>query len=889
MAEAQDSPLDKLRKELKKIDKTFQTCCTFYKRVEDILGDDSIDRLTLAIIQQYALGQQENAIHLQVNEKRKQLVRVWECLRIGIIGEVAAGKSSLMNYLMGDNYLPIDQGICTKVVCEVYNSDFRYVQVLFCDDTKLEKLLENNPDDKNWHWLGEIIENGYIFWDLTNEQVNVKCVKIFWPLDIFKDTELLKTHDVSEENEDCMAENELGHPMILKNPSVVFVDYPGLDDSVDEDGSSPSLKFILGKIEEKMVDGFLILIDNSHHNCMKEIQKFMSHVVVQIPNSKLDADKCLFICNKWDLVSTKPHKKIELKESVLRKLQEEWPTVQESQVIQFSCVEKQNETELINAFYQLVVTTKRRRLEEYWLWLTNLCEVALGLIKCRHQWCKTEETMTEVKQKALKDAEFLKEVKADLLVNGAAILDNKTDLVKRDYEAYLKERLQGYCKSMILKKNSSFTHDLYEAKRDFSLNLQTFKEDIDVWFQNLQNNIVKQSWLLNLFYKTSCQSVNQFDFLLLGLVMVIPLAKVILVGALLKDEIDEARMKNPNHRIKMEVSLLSYHVEEIRNNFIMHIERQMALLNNIGKLEIQPCNEQITDRLQRVIDGLLNVFLRDVAVHEIPPEDVLVIEELDRSRHFVHTVQCNGLGELARKKIETRIPHKLKGDEKSRAEYSKSLSTQVTYCRELILLRKLSVLTADMDYQHFVQYKGSCIEDVDGCITLYLFMEKCDGNLDDIYVEKGLGSRKMIDICIETAKGVNFLHKHGIVHRDIKPQNFLVKDGIIKICDVGHSKEEDKIVTIGSERGTKKYHPPEIMNDYSMHTPKSDIYSLGMVFCEVWKDGWTKSTGLLSSLSNTDTKQKVQKAMKKIITGCLHNDPNNRPDIQTLLKQLYSI
>ncbi|CAG2221631.1 unnamed protein product [Mytilus edulis] len=763
MAEAQDSPLDKLRKELKKIDKTFQTCCTFYKRVEDILGDDSIDRLTLAIIQQYALGQQENAIHLQVNEKRRQLVRVWECLRIGIIGEVAAGKSSLMNYLMGDNYLPIDQGICTKVVCEVYNSDFRYVQVLFCDDTKLEKLLENNPDDKNWHWLGEIIENGYIYWDLTNEQVNVKCVKIFWPLDIFK--------------EDSMLENDLGHPMILKNPSVVFVDYPGLDDSVDEDGSSPSLKFILGKIEEKMVDG----------------------------------------------------------------------------------------------------------------WLTNLCEVALGLIKCRHQWCKTEETMTEVKQKALKDAEFLKKVKADLLVNGAAILDNKTDLVKRDYEAYLKERLQGYCKSTILKKNSSFTHDLYEAKRDFSLNLQTFKEDIDVWFQNLQNNIVKQSWLLNLFYKTSCQSVNQFNFLLLGLVMVIPLAKVILVGALLKDEIDEARMNNPNHRIKMEVSLLSYHVEEIRNNFIMHIERQMALLNNIGKLEIQPCNEEITDRLQRVIDGLLNVFLRDVAVHEIPPEDVLVIEELDRSRHFVHTVQCNGLGELARKKIETRIPHKLKGDEKSRAEYSKSLSTQVTYCRELILLRKLSVLTADMDYQHFVQYKGSCIEDVDGCITLYLFMEKCDGNLDDIYIEKGLGSRKMIDICIETAKGVNFLHKHGIVHRDIKPQNFLVKDGIIKICDVGHSKEEDKIVTIGSERGTKKYHPPEIMNDYSMHTPKSDIYSLGMVFCEVWKDGWTNSTGLLSSLSNTDTKQKVQKAMKKIITGCLHNDPNNRPDIQTLLKQLNSI
>ncbi|CAC5418150.1 unnamed protein product [Mytilus coruscus] len=687
MAEAQDSPLDKLKKELKKFDKTFQTCSTFYKRVEDILGDDCIDRLTLAIIQQYALGRQENAIHLQVQEKRKQLVKVWDFLRIGIIGEVAAGKTSLVNYLMGDNYLPIDQGICTKVVCEVYNSDFKYVQVLFCDDTKLEKLLESNPGDKNWHWLGEIIENGYIFCDLTNEKVEVKCVQIFWPLDIFKDTELLKTHDEREENQDSLVENELNHPMRHKNPSVVFVDYPGLDDSTDEDGSSPSLKFILEEIEEKMVDGFLILIDNSHHNCMKEIQKFMSHAVVQFPNSKLDSDKCLFICNKWDLVSTKPHKKMELKSSILRKLQMEWPTVQESQVIQFSCVEQQNETEIINALYQLVITAKRRRLEEYWMWLTNLCEVALGLIKCRHQWCKTEETMREVKHKALKDVKFLKKVKSELLVNGAAILDNKTDQIKRDYEAYLKERLQKYCKSRILKENSLFTHDLYEAKRDFSLNLQNFKEDIDTWFQNLQTNIVNESWLLNLFYKTSGKSVNQFNFLLFGLVVVVPLAKVVLVGALLKDEINEARMKNPNHRIKMEVSQLSYHVEEIRNNFIMHIERQIALLNNIGELPLKPCNEQIIDRLQRVIDGLLNVFLRDVAVHEIPPEDVLVIEELDRSRHFVHIVQCNGLGEIARKKIETKIPHKLKGDEKSRAEYSESLSTQVTYCRELILLR----------------------------------------------------------------------------------------------------------------------------------------------------------------------------------------------------------
>ena len=37
-----------------------------------------------------------------------------------------------------------------------------------------------------------------------------------------------------------------------------------------------------------------------------------------------------------------------------------------------------------------------------------------------------------------------------------------------------------------------------------------------------------------------------------------------------------------------------------------------------------------------------------------------------------------------------------------------------------------------------------------------------------------------------------------------------VKDGVVKICDVGHSKEDDKIVSVGQHRGTKRYHPPEI-------------------------------------------------------------------------------
>ena len=110
-----------------------------------------------------------------------------------------------------------------------------------------------------------------------------------------------------------------------------------------------------------------------------------------------------------------------------------------------------------------------------------------------------------------------------------------------------------------------------------------------------------------------------------------------------------------------------------------------------------------------------------------------------------------------------------------------------------------------------------------------------------------------------------------------------VKDGIIKICDIGHSKEDDKIVTVGQRRGTKMYHPPEISLYNSLHTKKSDIYSLGLVFRDIWED---------STFAERQTQappKKIDKFMKKIIMDCLAEDPKRRPDITTVLEQLESM
>ena len=67
-------------------------------------------------------------------------------------------------------------------------------------------------------------------------------------------------------------------------------------------------------------------------------------------------------------------------------------------------------------------------------------------------------------------------------------------------------------------------------------------------------------------------------------------------------------------------------------------------------------------------------------------------------------------------------------------------------------------------------------------VTLYICMEKCYRNLANYCQEKTLDVVKKIDVCMGAAKGVGFLHRNNIVHRDIKPQNFLVSYILSATC-----------------------------------------------------------------------------------------------------------
>lgn len=146
--------------------------------------------------------------------------------------------------------------------------------------------------------------------------------------------------------------------------------------------------------------------------------------------------------------------------------------------------------------------------------------------------------------------------------------------------------------------------------------------------------------------------------------------------------------------------------------------------------------------------------------------------------------------------------------------------------------RREALAAARLVHPNIVQVYDFGLDEESG--RQYIVMEHVEGQSGaEILRERGiLPVAEGLGIVAQACRGLDYAHRGGVVHRDVKPGNLLRStDGIVKLADFGIAKalsEESSITQVGAVLGTAAYLAPEQAAGVEA-TARSDIYALGVV------------------------------------------------------------
>ncbi|XP_067265071.1 mitogen-activated protein kinase kinase kinase 13 isoform X2 [Chanodichthys erythropterus] len=197
-----------------------------------------------------------------------------------------------------------------------------------------------------------------------------------------------------------------------------------------------------------------------------------------------------------------------------------------------------------------------------------------------------------------------------------------------------------------------------------------------------------------------------------------------------------------------------------------------------------------------------------------------------------------------------------------------------------------------LKHPNIISFKGVCTQAPCYCII----MEYCaQGQLYEVLrAGRKITPRLLVDWASGIASGMNYLHLHKIIHRDLKSPNVLVtqNDGV-KISDFGTSKElSDKSMKM-SFAGTVAWMAPEVIRNEPV-SEKVDIWSFGVVLWELltgeipYKDVDSSAIiwGVGSNSLHLPVPSTCPDGFKILMKQTWQGKPRNRPSFRQILLHL---
>ncbi len=364
--------------------------------------------------------------------------------------------------------------------------------------------------------------------------------------------------------------------------------------------------------------------------------------------------------------------------------------------------------------------------------------------------------------------------------------------------------------------------------------------------------------------------------------------------------------------------------ESVVQNAVKAMREQSALLEELVKdgSSLQRAAEVAKENL---VSKLLRV--KEEHAKDKDYEYVLSVYLLSQMKEDVHIVQMvrsklkgvtwgRPLGKGADGLVTEVTWFQRKCAVKSVNSYEKKVIQRKCAVKSVKSYEKEVITLSGCNHPHIVQFLWHWEEQSQA----YIMMECMPQNLEKhIYVQaQKRGGQPFelhvaIDIMLQVAKAMQYLHKNKIVHRDLKTSNILVDDStegyvLVKLADFGLAKTYDKTLTLGNQTvgGTTRYAAPEVNlcedemiggKKTRKFLTKADVWSFAMVCSEILT-GNIPFTGM--DVKQSEIHVKVAEPnfrpllpndpcldyLRFCITSCWSHDQEKRPNFSTICQML---